>query len=195
MEIKPYQVHVPDTVLADLRDRLERTRWPGEIPDSGWDYGSNLGYVKGQVEYWRDGFNWQAQEEAINAFPHFRTTVRDIDIHFIHLSGKGPDPLPLVITHWWPSTFFELTKIIPLLTDPASHSGSAEDSFDVVVPFMPGYGLSQPKLQRGMSVFKVSDLWADLMTEGLGYQRFGAQGATGGPVSPPSLASLIPNTS
>ena len=180
MEIKPYEVHIPDSVLADLRDRLERTRWPGEIPDSGWDYGSNLGYVKELVDYWRNGFDWRAREEEINAFPHFRTTVQDIGIHFIHQLGNGPNPLPLVITHGWPSTFFELTKIIPLLTDPASHGGSAEDSFDVVVPSMPGYGFSGPPVRRGMSVFKVSDLWAELMTQGLGYQRFGAQGGDWG---------------
>ena len=180
MEVKPYQVHIPDSVLADLRDRLERTRWPGEIPDSGWDYGSNLGYVKELVDYWRDGFDWRAREEAINALPHFRATVQDLDIHFIHQRGSGPNPLPLVVPHGWPSTFFELMKIIPLLTNPAGHGGSAEDSFDVVVPSMPGYGFSQPALQPGMSVFKVSDLWAELMTEGLGYQRFGGQGGDWG---------------
>ena len=151
MEVKPYQVNIADSVLADLKDRLERTRWPGEIPDSGWDYGSNLGYVKELVDYWRDGFDWRAREEAINAVPHFRATVQDLDIHFIHQRGSGPNPLPLVVTHGWPSTFFELMKIIPLLTDPACHGGSAEDSFDVVVPSMPGYGFSQPALQPGMS--------------------------------------------
>jgi len=180
MEVKPYQIHIPDSVLADLRERLERTRWPGEIPDSCWDYGSNLGYVKELVDYWVDGFDWRAREEAINALPHFRATVQDLDIHFIHHRGSGPNPLPLIITHGWPSTFFEMLEIIPLLTDPAGHGGSAEDSFDVVVPSMPGYGFSQPALQPGMSVFKVSDLWAELMTEGLGYQRFGAQGGDWG---------------
>ena len=155
MEVKPYQIHIPDSVLADLRERLERTCWPGEIPDSCWDYGSNLGYVKELVDYWVDGFDWRAREEAINALPHFRATVQDLDIHFIHHRGSGPNPLPLIITHGWPSTFFEMLEIIPLLTDPAGHGGSAEDSFDVVVPSMPGYGFSQPALQPGMSVFKI----------------------------------------
>ena len=121
MEVHPYKVHIPETTLQDLKERLGHTRWPGDIPDSGWDYGSNLDYLQELVEYWRTRFDWRAQEEAINALPHFPADVDGNDIHFIHQRGKGPNPIPLIITHGWPSSFFELLKIIPLLTDPAGH--------------------------------------------------------------------------
>ena len=180
MDVQPFQVHIPESTLEDLRQRLARTRWSGEIPGSQWDYGANLDYVKELVDYWASEFDWRAQEQTINTFDHFRAKVEDIEVHFIHQRGRGPDPIPLIITHGWPSSFAEMLKIIPLLTDPASHGGAAEDSFDVVVPSMPGYGFSSQPAQRGMSVFKVGDLWPKLMTEGLGYQRFGAQGGDWG---------------
>ena len=163
-------------VLDDLRQRLADTRWPDEIPNSGWDYGSNLDYVKGLVEYWRTGFDWRAQETLINSFSHFKAEVEGLNIHFIHERGKGPNPMPLVITHGWPSTFFEMHKIVPLLSDPGSHGGDPADAFHVVAPSLPGFGFSDRPQQRGMQVFKVADMWAKLMTEGLGYQRFAAQG-------------------
>ena len=180
MDVQPFQVHIPESTLEDLRQRLARTRWSGEIPGSQWDYGANLDYVKELVDYWASEFDWRAQEQTINTFDHFRAKVEDIDVHFIHQRGRGPDPIPLIITHGWPSPFAEMLKIIPLLTDPASHGGAAEDSFNVVVPSMPGYGFSSQPAQRGMSVFKVGDLWPKLMTEGLGYQKFGAQGGDWG---------------
>ena len=180
MDVQPFQVHIPESTLEDLRQRLARTRWSGEIPGSRWDYGANLDYVKELVDYWASEFDWPAQEQTINTFDHFRAKVEDIEVHFIHQRGRGPDPIPLIITHGWPSSFAEMLKIIPLLTDPASHGGAAEDSFNVVVPSMPGYGFSSQPAQRGMSVFKVGDLWPKLMTEGLGYQKFGAQGGDWG---------------
>ena len=180
MDIKPFKVEVPDETLEDLRERLARTRWPDEITDSGWDYGSNLAYIKELVDYWRTRFDWRAQEKAINAFAHFRANVDGLGIHFIHERGKGPNPVPLVITHGWPSTFFEILKIIPLLTDPAGHGGEAADSFDVVVPSMPGYGFSDQPKQRQMNHIRIAGLWTRLMTEGLGYPRFGAQGGDWG---------------
>ncbi len=180
MNIQPFKIQVPEAVLEDLRERLARTRWPEEIADSGWDYGSNLAYIQELVEYWRTGFNWRAQEAAINSFSHFRATVGGLGIHFIHERGKGPNPLPLIITHGWPGSFFEMSKITPLLTDPGSHGGDPEDAFHVVAPSMPGYGFSDHPASRGMHVFKIADLWAQLMTEDLGYRRFGAQGGDWG---------------
>ena len=180
MDIQPFRIHVSDDVLEDLRKRLARTRWPDEIPGSGWDYGSNLAYIKELVEYWRESFDWRAQERAINEFSQYRTTVDGLGIHFIHERGKGPNPLPIIITHGWPGSFFEMLKIIPMLTDPASHGGDPADSFDVVVPSMPGYGFSDPPKERGMASRRISDLWAKLMTEGLGYERFAAQGGDWG---------------
>jgi len=180
MEVQPFNVGVPEATLKDLRERLSQTRWPDEIPGSGWDYGSDLAYMKEMVEYWRAGFDWRAQEKAINAFAHFRADVDGLGIHFIHERGKGNNPLPLIVTHGWPSSFFEMTKLIPRLTDPASYGGDPADSFDVVVPSMPGYGFSDRPTQRGMSPLRIADLWARLMTEGLSYQRFGAQGGDWG---------------
>ena len=180
MDVQPFKVEVPDEVLEDLRERLDRTRWPDGIPDSGWDYGTSLGYIKELVYYWRTGFDWRAQEEAINRFAHFRASVDGLGIHFIHERGKGPNPLPLILTHGWPSTFYEMYKIIPLLTDPAGHGGDPADAFDVVVPSGPGYGFSDRPTQRGMNVPAMADAWARLMTEELGYHRYGAHGGDWG---------------
>ena len=155
--VQPFAIHVPDEVLADLRERLTRTRWPGEIPGAAWDYGSNLAYLKELVDYWRTQFDWRAQEAALNRLAHFRTSLDGMGIHFIHERGKGPNPLPLIITHGWPSTVFEISKIIPLLTDPASHGGDPADAFDVVAPSMPGYGFSDHTSKRG---FNIARIWS-----------------------------------
>jgi pimeloyl-ACP methyl ester carboxylesterase len=180
MDVQPYKIEIPDAVFDDLRARLARTRWSDEIPGSEWDYGTNLAYIKELVEYWRTGFDWRAQEAVINSFAHFRTTVDDMGIHFIHEEGKGPNPLPIVLTHGWPGSFFEMYKLIPLLTDPGANGADANDSFHVVVPSMPGYGFSDRTNRRGVTVASVADLWVPLMTEGLGYQRFAAHGGDWG---------------
>ena len=180
MAVQPYKIEIPDSVLDDLKSRLERTRWPDELPGTGWDYGSNLDYVKELVEYWRTKFDWHAQEKLINSFSHFKSEVDGLNIHFIHEKGKGPNPMPLVITHGWPGTFFEMYKVIPMLSDPASHGGNPADAFDVVAPSMPGYGFSDATDKRGLSVLSIGDLWAKLMSENLGYQRFAAQGGDWG---------------
>ena len=180
MAVQPYKIEIPDSVLDDLKSRLERTRWPDELPGTGWDYGSNLDYVKELVEYWRTKFDWHAQEKLINSFSHFKSKVDGLNIHFIHEKGKGPNPMPLVITHGWPGTFFEMYKVIPMLSDPASHGGDPADAFDVVAPSMPGYGFSDATDKRGLSVLSIGDLWAKLMSENLGYQKFAAQGGDWG---------------
>ena len=176
MEVQPFKIAVDEGVLDDLRQRLAGTRWPDEIPASGWDYGSNLDYLKSLVEYWRTGFDWRAQETLINSFKRFRAEVDGLGIHFIHERGKGPNPVPLVITHGWPGTFFEMHKIVPFLSDPGSHGGDPADAFDVVAPSLPGFGFSERPQQRGMQALRVADIWAKLMTEGLGYHRFAAHG-------------------
>ncbi len=180
MEVQTYKVDVTQDVLDDLKRRLERTRWPDEITNSGWDYGSNLAYVKELCEYWSTRFDWRAQERAINSYSHFRTNVDGLNIHFIHERGKGPNPMPLIVSHGWPGSFIEMMKIIPLLTDPASHGGDPADSFDVVVPSLPGYGFSDRPSKRGMGTSAMADLWAKLMTKNLAYPSFGAQGGDWG---------------
>ncbi|SUZ78816.1 uncharacterized protein METZ01_LOCUS31670 [marine metagenome] len=176
MDVRPFTIAVEDSVLEDLQQRLADTRWPDEIPNTGWDYGSNLAYLKELVEHWRTKFDWRSQETKLNSFSHFKSDVDGLDIHFIHEKGKGPNPIPLVITHGWPSCFFEMTKIIPLLVDPASHGGDADDSFDVVAPSLPGFGFSDHAQDRGMEVQRVAGMWNKLMTENLGYPKFAAQG-------------------
>ncbi len=174
MHIEPFQISTSQEILDDLQNRLERTRWPDEVHQSGWRYGANLEYMKELVDYWRTSFDWHAQEQRINSFANYLATVEDVRVHFIHEHGKGPNPIPLVITHGWPSSFVEMLEIIPLLTDPASHGEDASDSFDVVVPSVPGYGFSERPLQAGMTRWRVAGLWAKLM-DGLGYQKFGLQ--------------------
>ncbi len=194
MKIEPFQIRVPDAVLEDLKRRLGRTRWPDEIPGSGWGYGTDLAYVKELVDYWRTDFDWRAQEEALNRMAQFMANVGGSDIHFVHEKGKGPNPMPLVVTHGWPGSFWEMQKILPMLTDPASHGGDAADAFDVVVPSLPGYGFSGRPRERGMHVFNVADLWAELMTEGLGYQRLAAQGGDWGAVVTSRLGFAHPES-
>jgi pimeloyl-ACP methyl ester carboxylesterase len=191
MDIRPFRVQVSEAALDDLRQRLARTRWPDTIRGSGWDYGADLASMQELAEHWRARFDWRAQEEAINALPQFRATVQGFGIHFIHARGRGPAPLPLIITHGWPGSFVEMMKILPLLADPAAHGADPADAFDVVVPSLPGYGFSDRPADPGMSPVRITGLWARLM-EGLGYRRFGAQGGDWGAHISTRLALAVP---
>jgi microsomal epoxide hydrolase len=179
MQVEPFRIQVPDAVLTDLRERLARTRFPDAGPGEPWKYGTDVAYLRELVTYWRDRYDWRKHEAALNAFPQWKAQVAGLGIHFIHQRGKGPKPLPLVITHGWPGSVAEFTKIIGPLTDPAAHGGDPADAFDVVAPSMPGYGFSDPAREPGMDAEKIASLWAELM-RGLGYQRFGAQGGDWG---------------
>src|SRR5579864_5887426 len=172
MPIEKFAINVPESVLTDLNRRLDATRWPDELENVGWDYGSSLAYMKSLAHYWRNGYDWREQEAALNRLPQYRVLVDGLNLHFVHVRGKGPAPLPLVITHGWPGSFMEMVKIIPLLTDPGAHGGDPEDAFDVVVPSLPGYGFSDRPTGQGR-LPSVANLWARLMTDGLGYPRFG----------------------
>ena len=180
MAVQPYTVNVPDAALVDLQHRLAHARWPDEIPGAGWDYGSNLDYIRELVAYWRDEYDWRAAEAKLNAWPNFYTTIDGQGIHFIHERGKGPNPLPIIVTHGWPGTIYEMHKIIPMLADPARYGGDPADSFDVVVPSMPGYGFSAPTRERGMNTRRIAELWDQLMAGELGYPRYAAQGGDWG---------------
>jgi len=176
MDIQPFTIEVADDVLADLRQRIAATRWPDELDGAGWDYGTNLAYLKGLVAYWRDGFDWRAQEARLNQFAQFRADIDGVGVHFIHERGRGPSPLPLIITHGWPSSFAQMLKIIPPLTDPARYGGDPADAFDVVVPSLPGFGFSDRPRERGVNGQRIAALWARLMADTLGYRRFAAAG-------------------
>jgi pimeloyl-ACP methyl ester carboxylesterase len=173
MTIHPFTIHIPQEHLDDLHERLRRTRWPDQVRGAGWDYGANLEYMQGLVDYWLNGFDWRAQEKWLNTFPQFMAGIDGLNIHFIHQRGKGPDPIPIILTHGWPSSFMEMLKLVPLLTDPGSHGGDPSDAFDVVVPSVPGFGFSEPPLAHGMNRSRVASLWLHLMDE-LGFKKFGA---------------------
>jgi pimeloyl-ACP methyl ester carboxylesterase len=162
--------------LDDLQRRLAMTRWPDEIPSAGWRFGTNLAYLRELVDYWQATFNWRAQEQALNMFAHFRADINGLGVHFIHARGVGPRPLPLILTHGWPSSFVEMLKILPRLTDPARYGADSEDAFDVVVPSLPGFAFSDRPLRGALTRGQIADLWRRLMVEGLGYPRFGAHG-------------------
>lgn len=170
--VERFKVSIPDHILADLRQRLTRTRWAGDFGNADWGYGTEQGYLTELVRYWAKDFDWKAQEDAINAFNHYRVNLEGVPIHFIHEKGNGPHPIPLVMTHGWPWTFWDMHKVIRALT----HPKDPNDAFDVVVPSLPGFGFSTPLRQQGVNFIRTADLWVRLM-EGLGYPRFAAQGS------------------
>jgi pimeloyl-ACP methyl ester carboxylesterase len=174
-----FEISVSQSVLDDLRQRLERTRWIDGLGEDGWDFGLSIPYMRELVRYWQHEFDWRAQEAAINRFPHYVATVDDRRVHFIHQRGNGPDPLPIVLTHGFPDSFLRFAKIIPMLADPASHGGNANDAFDVIVPSLPGFAYST-RDESGPTLFQVADLWHRLLTEQLGYDRFAAHGGDWG---------------
>jgi pimeloyl-ACP methyl ester carboxylesterase len=184
MSIQPFKINIPQATLDDLRERLARTRWPDEVEGAGWDYGTNVGYLKSLVDYWQHEFDWRKQEAKLNTYTQFRADIDGLNIHFIHERGKGPNPIPLILTHGWPDSFYRMHKIIPMLTDPESFGGNAADSFDVIVPSIPGFGFSDSVRKPGWTVKQTAELWTSLMRDVLGYQRYAAAGGDGGsPIS------------
>src|SRR5712671_6708256 len=175
-----FTLSVPDEAISDLRERLARTRYPDQAPGAPWAYGTDIGYLRQLVEYWRGAFDWRAEEAGLNAFPQFKVPLCGIDLHLLHVPGKGPAPCPLLLLHGWPGSVFEFLEIIPRLTDPARFGGDARDAFTVVAPSLPGYGLSFQPGQKRFGVPEMADCVAALMRDVLGYQRFGAQGGDWG---------------
>ena len=185
MNIQPFTIGIPQETLDDLRGRLANTLWPDEAEHTGWNYGTNMGYLKELVEYWQHSYDWRAQEAKLNQFAQFRADIDGQNIHFLHVRGKGPNPTPLLLLHGYPDSFYRFHKIIPLLTDPESIGRSPLDSFDVIVPSLPGFGFSdRPNFPGGMKSLRSVELLSKLMTEGLGYQRYAvAGGDVGGRVT------------
>jgi pimeloyl-ACP methyl ester carboxylesterase len=181
-----FTIAVPDEVLADLRERLSRTRLPGEVTNSGWTYGTNLAYLKELIGYWRTRYDWRAHEREINRFAQFKVDIGGVRVHYIHEQGKGPNPKPLLLLHGWPGSVYEFMRIIPMLTDPAAHGGDARDSFTIVAPSLPGYGFSDDP-GGGMDPKRIAEVLHKLMTAVLDYPRFATQGGDWGAM----VASLI----
>ena len=179
-ELRPFQLSVPESVLKDLRQRLLRVRLPDEPPLEPWSTGTSVAYLKQLLDYWRDGFDWRAQEARLNAFRQFTVPLAGIDVHFIHEQGRGPNPMPLLLCHGWPGSVLEFQKLLPMLTDPGRFGGDPADAFTVVAPSLPGYAFSFKPGQKRFSVEEIAEVFVALMTDVLGYRRFGAQGGDWG---------------
>lgn len=189
MQVQSFQINVPQAVLDDLQKRLARTRWTDEVEGVGWDYGTNLDYLKELVNYWQHQYDWRKHEAELNKFQQFRAEVDGVGIHFIYERGKGPNPTPIILTHGWPDSFYRFHKIIPRLTDPEKYGSKPEDSFDVIVPSIPGFGFSD---RKAMSEGAVADLWVKLMKDVLGYEQFTAAGGDVGSIVTKYLAFKYP---
>ncbi len=175
MHIEPFQISIADAAIDDLHQRLRQTRWASATPAPAWQQGTDDAWLHELVAYWADSFDWRRAERALNALPQFHAEVNGQRVHFVHRRGVGPSPYPLVITHGWPGSFFEMQALAARLCDPAAFGADPADAFDVVVPSLPGFAFSAPPAAAGTSAFQIADLWASLM-QGLGYARFGAQG-------------------
>jgi pimeloyl-ACP methyl ester carboxylesterase len=189
--IEQFRIHVDDPILDDLRLRLSRTRVPDAIEGAGWEYGTPVGYLEELVAYWRDEYDWRAQEARLNQLEHFRTRIDDQSIHFVHARSAHADALPLLLIHGWPGSIVEFLDVIPRLTDPESHGGRDEDAFHVIAPSLPGYGFSEPPRTPGWDVRRVAHAFVELMRR-VGYARYGAQGGDWGAQIATRIATLDP---
>ncbi len=172
----PTPIHVPDSVLDDLRTRLRATKWPLDTGNEDGHYGVRRTELQELVEYWADGFDWRASESAINSYENYRVDVEGVPVHFLRRAGVGPRPVPLILSHGWPWTFWHWSRVIDRLADPGSYGGDPADAFDVIVPSLPGFGFSTPLERPDMNFWKMADVWHSLMTEVLGYERYAAAG-------------------
>jgi epoxide hydrolase len=189
--IAPFTYHASDEALADLRLRLEGTRWSERETGIGWDQGPPLAKLKKLVEYWRTDYDWRRSEADLNRWPQFKTTIDGLGIHFIHVRSRHPNALPIILTHGWPSTILLFRDVIEPLTDPTAHGGATDDAFDVVIPSLPGFGFSDKPTARGWNAERTARAWAVLMQR-LGYPRYVAQGGDWGAFVSTAMAQQKP---
>src|SRR5437867_1530428 len=173
---RPFKVDIAQAAINRILARVKTTRLPDRLESSDWSYGANWNYMKSLAEYWATQFDWKKAQANLNRYPQFTATVEDYDIHFYYVKGRGPKPMPLVLTHGWPGSVFEFLEAIGPLSDPASYGGSSEDAFDVIVPSLPGYGFSSKPKGKPNGPATTAALWNHLMTGALGYAKYGAQG-------------------
>jgi pimeloyl-ACP methyl ester carboxylesterase len=183
--IKKIEISIAQSIIDDLKSRLKLTRWPDEIEGSGWTYGASLGYMKELSGYWGTYFDWRKTEGEINRYANYIAQIDGYKIHFLHIKSKNDKSVPLILTHGWPSSFLEMLKLIPLLTE------NSDLSFNLVIPSMPGYGFSQKITQTGCNVSFIADLWHKLMTE-LGYDKYGVHGGDFGAGVSTAIAMKYP---
>lgn len=193
MIAEPFAVAIPDEDLADLRARLSSVRWADDFGNADWRYGVERGWLEEMIRYWRDDYDWRAQERAINRLPQFRVAIDGVPIHFVHVRGKGSNPVPLLLLHGWPWTFMDFHDLIGPLTDPAAHGGDGGDAFDLVIPSLPGHGFSMPLRRTGLDVPSHAAIFARLMTEILGYPRFAVGGGDWGAAISNYMAHACPD--
>ncbi|WP_284646302.1 epoxide hydrolase family protein [Paenibacillus silviterrae] len=192
--LEPRPIFVPDEVLADLRYRLQSTRWPLDAGNEDWFYGVNRNYLEGLVEEWINRFDWRKAEREINAYEHYHVDVNGVPVHFMRKPGKGPRPIPLILSHGWPWTFWHWSKVIEPLADPAAFGGDPTEAFDVIVPSLPGFGFSSPLPNNpDMNFWKISDLWHTLMSDILGYSKYAAAGCDVGALVTGQLGHKYPD--
>jgi pimeloyl-ACP methyl ester carboxylesterase len=191
---RPFHVDIPQTTIDRILNRVRDTRWPDRLETIDWRYGANWDYMKALAEYWTTRFDWRKAEANLNRYPQFLTRVGDFDIHFYHVKGRGPKPVPLILTHGWPGSVFEFLEAIGPLTDPARFGGSPEDAFDVVVPSVPGFGFSSKPKGKPIGLTTTATLWNRLMTEVLGYSKYGSQGGDVGSGLTNQLAHQFPDS-
>jgi pimeloyl-ACP methyl ester carboxylesterase len=190
--IRPYRIEIPQADLDDLADRLRRTRWAGRLPGAPWERGVPVDYLRELVDYWADGYDWRAQEAALNEYPQFTTEVDGQTVHFLHVRSPEPDAMPLLLAHGWPGSIVEFLDVIGPLTDPRAHGGDPADAFHLVIPSLPGFGLSGPVAEAGWDSHRIASAFAELMAR-LGYERFGAQGGDFGAFVAPDLGRVAPD--
>jgi len=189
--IRPFTVAIPDTEIDDLKLRLARTRWPNQETVPDWSQGVRLENTASLIEYWEKKYDWRRFERELNSFPQFVTNIDGLDIHFIHVRSKNPNAMPLILTHGWPGSIVEFLKVIGPLTDPVAFGGSIEDSFDVVIPSLPGFGFSAKPTGTGWNVSRIASAWVELMKR-LGYTKWAAQGGDWGAVVTSALGLARP---
>lgn len=189
---RSFRIAVPQTTVDRILARVREARWPDRLDADDWRYGANWNYMKELANYWTSRFDWRKAEARLNSYPQFMARVEDFDIHFYHVRGKGPRPLPLILTHGWPGSVLEFQEAIGPLTDPARFGGSAEDAFDVIVPSLPGFGFSSKPKGKPVGPPTTAKLWHKLMTGVLGYSRYGAQGGDWGAFVTIQLGSQFP---
>ena len=190
-DIRPFTVEFPADALEDLRRRIVATRWPSKELVSDRSQGVQLATVQELARYWVSEYDWHRCEARMNALPQFTTEIDGIDIHFIHVKSQHENALPLIVTHGWPGSVIELLEVIDPLTDPTAHGGAAEDAFDVVIPSIPGYGLSSEPTELGWWAGRVAEVWPKLMNR-LGYTRYVAQGGDVGAAVTDAMGRLAP---
>jgi pimeloyl-ACP methyl ester carboxylesterase len=191
-QIRPFRIEIPQEDLDDLRERLARTRWPDDLPGEDWSRGVPVSYLQKLAEYWRQDYDWRKNEALLNDLPQFTTSIDDAKIHFLHVRSPEPDAMPLILTHGWPGSIVEFLDVIGPLTDPAAHGGDAADAFHVVMPSLPGFGLSGPISGSGWTEDRMSQTFDELMRR-LGYDNYGAQGGDIGAVVSPKLGHAAPD--